>query len=551
MAAEDAVLTAALARQEVRQSLDRMEYHLGRGPRGQLGVDREVRFLDALSKQSARLGQNTAHGAQIAGGKTGLGTRAKAVLSRGNGAQIGRTKSSLLASFSDDTMLGARQWTYDSQLNPEWVWVANASACAACLANHGIRHRNAMTPEHPSCLCYPETVDRAKEKNVEALDDQTLLQVMRDSNNPRWRAQADLVDRGQLSVRDAIELNKRPGTARFYRNTLRQQAKEAPSPGPAAVLDDAARAIKGEAPVSTTPDPDDALTSVLEGLKKAISEDVNKPLDFMDTWEKNALTRIKLSAQKHNKLLRDAIDIMDDRIASTFPEFRATLQRIARKITKVETKAGSGSSKAAHFASRRIGVTFPDGAIVPREFLFNIRKVDDQARQAYNAAVQAHNAEFRRINKLREAAIREGNFEDVERLTRELRSLPKTSKRGLYRDVLPEELAETMTHEYGHALDEAMNHVLRKTIKDDGIYDKIRRLAKEDAVDPEAWSYAASTPAEAVGEVFRMYVNGTGHFAEHTTLTAVEWRQTYPKIAEWVENNMLKLTPDDLYQVQA
>ena len=112
MAAEDAVLTAAIARQQVRESLDRLEFHLGRGVRGQLGVDREVRYLDSLSKQAARLGQTTAVGSTLAPGKEGLGTRAKIALSSGNSAAIGRTKSSLLASFSDDVMLGARQWTY-------------------------------------------------------------------------------------------------------------------------------------------------------------------------------------------------------------------------------------------------------------------------------------------------------------------------------------------------------------------------------------------------------------------------------------------------------
>jgi len=41
MAAEEAVFTAAVARDEVRKSLMRMEYHMSRGPAGLRGVTRE------------------------------------------------------------------------------------------------------------------------------------------------------------------------------------------------------------------------------------------------------------------------------------------------------------------------------------------------------------------------------------------------------------------------------------------------------------------------------------------------------------------------------
>lgn len=225
MAAEDSVMVAAHAREEVRKSLDRMAYHLTRGPRGVRGWEREVRFLDSLSKQSARLGQNTALGTAIAGGKEGLGSRALAALEGGNSASIGRTKSSLLASFSDDTMLGARAWTYEggfTNVDATWIWMANASACAACLANHGEKFYGAMVPEHPSCLCWPTDDNDALARGVKKLDDGQLLDTMRNSNNPRWRAQAQLVDDGRFSVRDVINLNKRPSTFKYYKQTLKQ-----------------------------------------------------------------------------------------------------------------------------------------------------------------------------------------------------------------------------------------------------------------------------------------------------------------------------------------
>lgn len=215
MAAQDAVLVAAVARQNVRDSLARMEYHLARGARGTLGVEREVLFLDGLSREATRLGGNTQVGFKTKATQ-GLGARAKAALSSGSGATIGRAKSSLLATFSDETMFGARSWTYAG--GQQWVWQANASACAACLANHGSRFFGSMFPEHPSCLCFPVPPDQAG--HITSLSDSQLTDVLRDSNNPRFRAQAKLIDSGRLSVRDAIAGARRPSTRAFYERTL-------------------------------------------------------------------------------------------------------------------------------------------------------------------------------------------------------------------------------------------------------------------------------------------------------------------------------------------
>lgn len=231
MSAEDAVMVAANARQEVRRSLDRMEYHLGRGQRGVRGVKREVDFLDALSRQAARVGQATAGTTRLAGGDQLLGRKAQAALSSGNSAAIGRTKSSLLAGFSDDVMWGAREWTYRDSVG--WIWQTNGSACVTCLANHGHVFHGYFSPEHPSCLCFPEDVSRAAARGVEPLNDSQLLNIMMTSNNPRWREQGRLVQDGFWSLSDAIDANRRPNTkARYEQQALARLVRGGVQPAP-------------------------------------------------------------------------------------------------------------------------------------------------------------------------------------------------------------------------------------------------------------------------------------------------------------------------------
>lgn len=206
MPAEDAVFTAAVARDEVRKSLNRMEYHLSRGDRGLLGVKREVAYLDALGRQSARLGAGANIGAVNVGAKLGLGERAKLSLLQaqaGNGARAGKLKSSVLAEFSQDTMDGARQWT--RVVDTPWVWVANGSACAACLANHGTEQQGEFVPMHPSCLCWPANPGEAAAEGIRQLTDEELVQTLLDSNNPEFASIGRKIQRGQMSIAEAAE----------------------------------------------------------------------------------------------------------------------------------------------------------------------------------------------------------------------------------------------------------------------------------------------------------------------------------------------------------
>jgi len=229
MAAEDAVFTAAVARDEVRKSLVRMEYHMNRGPKGLLGVEREQKFLDALGRQSARLGAGTT-GATNVTAKDGLGTRALRALSAkgsGNTAAAGRLRSSLLAEFSQDTMHGARVWTYGG--DKEWVWTANASACAACLNEHGRKFTaESFIPMHPSCLCFPQNPQTAKDAGVRKLSKEDITQTLQASNNPEFAKVGRQLADGTKTLLDAsIESTRRSslGRDRWFKAVKEQQAR--------------------------------------------------------------------------------------------------------------------------------------------------------------------------------------------------------------------------------------------------------------------------------------------------------------------------------------
>lgn len=554
MAGEDAVLTAAHAREEVRKSLDRMQFHLERGVRGQRGWEREVRFLNALSAQSARLGQTAGAGIPIATGKDGLGDRALAALSEGNSAQVGRTKSSLLASFSDDTMLGARNWTYEGDPNAEWIWVANASACPACLARHGQRFTGAMVPTHPSCLCYPEPPDVARELGVEALSDDQLLEVMRTSNNPRWRAQYDAIQRGEITLSDAVSAAQRRSFKRFYQKTFDDFQKRAVS-GTKIVkprIPDKPKIVTPEEGVAA----DDALDDVLAQVVKQVeADDIANPLDLVGTWESNPLMRINYGAKKHAQTLREAVEILDDWVASSNPAFRRLIARVSRNMTNLVTRASKPTAKLGHFAYDIRATGRLQGAVTKRELWLQMRRYDDDALEAYNAAVLEHNRIFRELGEQSLAARQAGNIELADDLLRQRRNLPKLSKKGIARDATPREIADVMIHELVHAIDEATGNALRKLAQQDGILKRFRTIYRSDDPYAKAFEYGAEAgmgggrAGETVAEVTRMYFNGTGLFTERglAPLSATEWRKRYPDLAEWVEKNVLSLKGGDLY----
>lgn len=512
MAAEDAVLVAATARNSVRDSLDRMAFHLARGKRGALGVSREVEFLDGLSREATRLGGGTQVG-KVTTATQGLGSKAKAALSGGNSATIGRAKSSLLATFSDDTMYGARSWTYTGG-NMSWVWQANGSACAACLSNHGSTYFGSMYPEHPSCLCFP--VNPVNAGHISALSDKQLLDVLRSSNNPAFRAQANLVDRGGITVRDAINNARRPSTRLHYAKTLR-------------------RLESGVTGLST-----DAGATVV-ATAAPVAAPTEKSISWMSEWE--ASGKLKLNAKTSRQLLDDALAIVEERIAG-MPHLRKGFDEAADYFSKVSAV----NKPIADDGSRTLGVVKrwwkrfdPDEITIRTELQLDVARLDTSAIKAYNVAWRQYGDDYFFLRKQADRF----RFADEVRyrgVLDELKALEKTkpTKRSLKRAATPEEIADTWIHEMTHAWD--TNGILSDKLLADGMKEEYRRIASTGKYQDE-FAYGAELTKdkqgrETLAEMVRMYTSG---FRESgvNNMTAEVWRETYPTLAEWVEKNVL------------
>ena len=195
MAATDAVTSTAIARREVRRSLDRLEYHLSRGPRGVRGVEREVRFLDALHRRSVAQAGRAVGASYTSTPIDSFGRKAAAALSTGSASTVGRMKSSVLADFAVDSLQPARDFALRADV---WVWTANASACPTCLNRHGQTYSGGQlfTPAHPSCLCIPQPVGTP---GLRPLSDGELVEAYESYGDPRYRAQVERFKRGEIS----------------------------------------------------------------------------------------------------------------------------------------------------------------------------------------------------------------------------------------------------------------------------------------------------------------------------------------------------------------
>ena len=191
MAATDAVTTAAVARREARASLDRMTYHLGRGARGTLGVNREVRFLDALHRSTVTQTGRSVGRAVTGSASAPLGQKAVQALSTGNAAAVGRMKSSILADFSADALQIPRA----ALRGQPWRWTANASACPSCLDRHGREYSGDFVPLHPSCLCIPQPENTP---GLRPLSDSELVFMQHQYGDPRYRAAVDKFALGKI-----------------------------------------------------------------------------------------------------------------------------------------------------------------------------------------------------------------------------------------------------------------------------------------------------------------------------------------------------------------
>ena len=579
MAAEEAVFTAATARTEVRKSILRMEYHIARGPKGARGVAREVAYLDAMGRQSARLGAKTAAGVNVSA-KKGLGQRARDALSAkasGNGASAGRLRSSLLAEYSQDTMSGAREWTND--VSAVWVWVANASACPACLDQHGKTFNGPFTPMHPSCLCYPEAPDVAAANGVDPLTQAQLVKTLVTSNNPAFAATGKALADGAITVEEAAAA----ATRRSAKGLKRWQLALRDQAGRAAALNPEATPI-GAAGLTPHPGTPGALKAEREAILnpptlaevKAAKEVVLKEITWLENMQAKSSTRIGFSAKRHEQTLKRAQRIIDRAVTS--PVFRAKMDEAVDGLKYLKTLSDTNKGKQTRWAGRFSHRTpyrrDASGKLVPGGRAEGIRGIELQMRMQvqdnvdeWNAAVKAYNAKAKELSdeiraaryQVQQDAIAQGRrlarYEIDAAIDQDIwarqaalqKTKPTKSKVGLTADRPTQDVAEVLLHEVTHAVDEATEFAYSEKALADGVRDEFRRLAATDDPLASAYRYGAELEFggkkghETFAEVVRMYHHGTGIMTRSGTAKqgAAAWREANPVLAKWVEDNVL------------
>jgi hypothetical protein len=115
-------------------------------------------------------------------------------------------------------------------------------------------------------------------------------------------------------------------------------------------------------------------------------------------------------------------------------------------------------------------------------------------------------------------------------------------------DIAANDVAGTFIHELTHVLDYVSErklgtpNMLRNKIVDDEIFDRVKVVFKGfdesgDLAQARQWDYAASTPSEALPELSRMYFQGADSLGDAAAGKA--WREAYPDLAGWVEDNVL------------
>lgn len=211
MGAPDAVGGVAVARREVRSSLDRLDYHLARGAKGAKGVRREMAFLDALHRQTVRMSGVAVGKGYSTSPLQSFGKKAAKGLASSDARAAGRMKSSILADFSSDGLQPARDWTRFT--GERWIWVANSSACPTCLTKHGHSFSGAFIPSHPSCLCIAETRKEARSNLVRPLGHDELAQTALDYGDPRYYSKIRQFTDGLIDFEDLAAVENVNGQA--------------------------------------------------------------------------------------------------------------------------------------------------------------------------------------------------------------------------------------------------------------------------------------------------------------------------------------------------
>lgn len=282
MAARDAVRSTAVARREVRNSLARLEYHLGRGLKGRKGVQREIRFLDSLHRQTVRVNGLAVGRAYTGRGLDPFGQKAARALATGNSAVIGRAKSSLLADFSANGLQPVRDIAPQMGL---WVWTANASACPSCLERHGDKRTGPFVPLHPSCLCVPSDPT----SGVRTLSDDELVSTWDKYGDPRYRSQMEAFragEQGRDALRGIEAVNRTARGARAVEeHLLKGEARQTALPGAEGPKQTPIEALRAERAAGSK--------QYLEDYAAAPEDEKTRVLDAWKAREKSLNDRIR------------------------------------------------------------------------------------------------------------------------------------------------------------------------------------------------------------------------------------------------------------------
>lgn len=549
MAASDAVRSTAIARKEVRASLERMEFHIARGPRGLKGVNREVRFLDALHRQTAQLGAKAVGQSAAVNARRSFGQEALSALRSGDGKSISRVKSSVLADFSADGLAAPRSI---ATRFPSWKWQANGSACPTCLSKHGNLYTGVFIPTHPSCLC----IAASPSSDVRPLTEGEIIDMQAKYGDGRYKKLMGDLKAGRKTMSDirAVEnVNAtRKGLAAVGRHNLEGIVRQ--------------NALPGGAPTQTGAVPRlrfSGQPAAVEVVEEVASEAVEPIKVFTGRTIEGKPTRAMKSA------MSEAEQIMADAVGT----HRGFLERAAARVERVKMTASKGKRKAQRHNGlweetnlKRTG----------RGANRRLEKIDKRLSMemnrsdfaAHNAWVKEHNLYSDRISMrqlLDTPAVRSTstvrskpptfkpnpeflpttNDERFKAMEKWLKINPEPAAKFA---APPQALAETLLHELVHAADystgksiNGLDTVLRRKLKIDGI----DRLAKEAyAAGDKAMWYAASRgkPGETIADITRMYFFGDRYDTVDQILkSAAEWRAAYPEMARWVEENVLIL----------
>ena len=546
MAASDAVRSTAIARREVRNSLERMEFHLARGAKGTRGVTREVKFLDALHRQNAVQGARAVGQSVAINPRRSFGQEALDALKGGNGRQISAAKSSVLADFSADGLAAPRSI---SERFPQWKWQANGSACPTCLSKHGNIYTGVFIPTHPSCLC----IAASPAADIRPLSEGELIDLNAKYGDPRYSKLMEDLRTGRKTMADvrAVE-NVNAGRKGFL--AVRQHNLEG-------VVRQRTLGTGTRAPARTAA-PEGGFGPAPSAPEVVVPETFEPLTVYGDNAIIGRPTKAMRSAMAEaEQIMADAVGVhraFVERGISRIQQFKMTASKGKRRAQKtngtwqesgLKRKRGGGFEKIdrrlsmemnrSDFSSHNSWVTLHN------EYADRItmRQIIDRPAVRSTSTVRSKPPTF----KPNPEYLPNDNNERFNAMQAWLKKNPEPAAKFA---ATPQQLAETLLHEIVHSVDagtgmsiDGIRSVLRRKLKLDGI-DVMAAQAYRDG-DAAMW-YAAKgirgKPGETIADITRMYFYGDRYDTTGQVLkTAAEWRAKYPEMALWVEDNVLVL----------